>query len=115
LSGGQRQRLAIARAIVRDAPILVLDEATSALDNVSEAAVTEAIEHLRTGRTTIIVAHRLATVLKADRIVVLKDGGILAEGTHHELLERCDYYARLVGAAATDDSLDGDMALREVA
>ncbi len=115
LSGGQRQRIAIARAIVRDAPILVLDEATSALDNVSEAAVTEAIEHLRAGRTTIIVAHRLATVLKADRIVVLKDGGILAEGTHHELLERCEYYAQLVGAASTDDTLGGEIGLREVA
>ncbi len=117
LSGGQRQRLAIARAILRDAPILVLDEATSALDNVSEAAVTEAIEHLRTGRTTIIVAHRLATVLKADRIVVLKDGGILAEGSHHELLASCEYYAKLVGAAETGSALDDDddVLLREVA
>ena len=114
LSGGQRQRLAIARAILLDAPILVLEEATSALDNVSEAAVTEAIEHLRTGRTTIIVAHRLATVLKADRIVVLKDGGILAEGSHHELLASCEYYAKLVGAAETGSALgdDDDVLLR---
>jgi ATP-binding cassette subfamily B protein len=98
LSGGQRQRLAIARAILKNAPILVLDEATSALDNVSEQAVQEALEHLREGRTTIIIAHRLSTVLGADRIVVVKDGQILAEGTHRELLTNCDYYAELVGA-----------------
>jgi ATP-binding cassette subfamily B protein len=99
LSGGQRQRLAIARAILKNAPILVLDEATSALDNVAEAAVQDALEHLREGRTTIIIAHRLSTVLGADRILVVKDGQILAEGRHAELLATSDYYAELVGAA----------------
>jgi ATP-binding cassette subfamily B protein len=102
LSGGQRQRIAIARAILKNAPILVLDEATSALDNVSEAAVQEALEHLRTGRTTIVIAHRLSTVLGADRIVLLKDGRILGEGTHGELLRNNEYYAELVGAAGGD-------------
>ena len=99
LSGGQRQRIAIARAILKNAPVLILDEATSALDNVSEAAVQEALESLRAGRTTIIIAHRLSTVLGADRIVVLKDGHVLAEGQHAELLANCSYYAELVGAA----------------
>jgi ATP-binding cassette subfamily B protein len=99
LSGGQRQRIAIARAILKDAPVLVLDEATSALDNVSEAAVQDALESLRVGRTTVIIAHRLSTVLGADRIVVLKDGRVLAEGQHAELLANCPYYAELVGAA----------------
>src|SRR5206468_4459993 len=93
LSGGQRQRLAIARAILKNAPILVLDEATSALDNVAEVAVQEALEHLRVGRTTIIIAHRLSTVLGADRILLVKDGRILGEGTHAELLRTSDYYA----------------------
>jgi ATP-binding cassette, subfamily B, bacterial len=99
LSGGQRQRLAIARAILKNAPVLVLDEATSALDNVSEVAVQEALEHLRVGRTTIIIAHRLSTVLGADRILLVKDGGIVGEGTHAELLQTSSYYAELVGAA----------------
>jgi ATP-binding cassette, subfamily B, bacterial len=99
LSGGQRQRIASARAILKNAPVLVLDEATSALDNVSEVAVQEALEHLRVGRTTIVIAHRLSTVLGADRIVVLKDGRILDEGKHAALLASCEYYAALVGAA----------------
>lgn len=102
LSGGQRQRLAIARAILKNAPVLVLDEATSALDNVSEVAVKEALEQLRVGRTTIIIAHRLSTVIGADRIVLVKDGSIVGEGTHAELLNNSDYYAELVGAAGGD-------------
>jgi ATP-binding cassette subfamily B protein len=95
LSGGQRQRVAIARAILADAPILVLDEATSALDSESEAAVQGALENLMRGRTSIVVAHRLSTVASLDRIVVLADGKIVEDGTHHELVEKGGEYAAL--------------------
>jgi ATP-binding cassette subfamily B protein len=96
LSGGERQRIAIARALLKDAPILVLDEATSALDPESEAEVKEALSRLEEGRTTFVVAHRLSTVLAADRIVVLKDGRVEAIGTHQELERKNAYYASLV-------------------
>ena len=95
LSGGQRQRLAIARAIIRDAPILLLDEATSSLDAESESLVQSALERLMRGRTTLVIAHRLATVLKADRILVMDAGRIVEQGTHASLVAAGGLYARL--------------------
>ena len=95
LSGGQRQRIAIARAILKDAPILVLDEATSALDSESEALIQEALANLMEGRTSIVVAHRLSTVAGLDKIVVLKDGKIVEQGTHQELLDKDGEYQKL--------------------
>lgn len=95
LSEGQRQRIAIARALLRDAPILILDEPTSAMDAQSEAAVQEAIERLTQDRTTFVIAHRLSTVRRASQILVLKDGAVVDRGTHHALLARPGLYRDL--------------------
>ncbi len=95
LSGGQRQRLAIARAILRNAPVLLLDEATSALDAESEALIQEALEGLTKGRTTLVIAHRLATVRNADRIIVLENGKIVGQGTHAQLMKKSPLYSKL--------------------
>ena len=95
LSGGQRQRLAIARAVLKDAPILILDEATSSLDSESERHIQEAVEALRAGRTTLVIAHRLSTIEGADRIVVMEQGRIADIGAHAELMARNGLYAGL--------------------
>jgi ATP-binding cassette subfamily B protein len=102
LSGGQRQRIAIARAILKDAPVLLLDEATSALDAESEQAVQQALERLARGRTTLVVAHRLATVRRADRILVMEGGRIVAAGTHEALVREGGLYARLAALQFAD-------------
>jgi ATP-binding cassette subfamily B protein len=103
LSGGQRQRVSIARAFLRDAPILLLDEATAALDAEAEAAVQEALERLMEGRTTLVIAHRLSTVRRADRIVAMRDGAAVESGDHASLLAAGGLYARLHALQFADD------------
>jgi len=102
LSGGQRQRLSIARALLRDAPILLLDEATSALDAESERLVQDALGRLMQGRTTIVIAHRLATVRAADRILVLDEGRLVEQGDHATLMQQKGLYARLANLQFQD-------------
>jgi len=109
LSGGQRQRLAIARAIYKDAPVLILDEATSALDAESERLVQEALDHLMQGRTSLVIAHRLATIQAADRVLVLDDGRIVEQGTHAELLARGGLFAHLHSLQFKTDPLPADL------
>jgi ABC-type multidrug transport system fused ATPase/permease subunit len=103
LSGGQRQRLSIARAFLKDAPILILDEPTASLDSVSERAVLAALARLHEGRTTFVIAHRLSTVRSADRILVLDGGRIAAQGRHEELLQASPLYQRLCAGLALGD------------
>ncbi|MGA8398763.1 MAG: ABC transporter ATP-binding protein [Stellaceae bacterium] len=109
LSGGQRQRLAIARALLRDAPILILDEALSSVDAENEAVIQEAIDRLSQGRTTLVLAHRLSSVIGADRILVLDHGKIVEEGSHAELIRRDGPYRRLMGAQAEERGDDFDL------
>jgi ATP-binding cassette subfamily B protein len=106
LSGGERQRLSIARALLKGAPILILDEPTSSLDALSEEAVFDALRRLRVGRTTIVIAHRLSTIRDADRILVLHDGRIMAQGTHRELLLSNELYRRMCQRLSVGGSLD---------
>jgi len=102
LSGGQRQRLAIARAILRDAPLLLLDEATSALDAENERLVQTALANLMVGRTTLVIAHRFSTIQRLKRIVVMQEGGVVAEGNHAELMAGGGLYARLASLQFAD-------------
>lgn len=114
LSGGERQRLGIARALLKDARILILDEPTSALDAISEEAVFSALRTLRQGRTTIVIAHRLSTIRDADRILVLHEGRLIAQGTHDELLTTSDLYARMCARLSVGRSLDEPASVDEL-
>ncbi|WP_157717991.1 ATP-binding cassette domain-containing protein, partial [Pseudomonas fluorescens] len=109
LSGGQRQRLAIARALLVDAPILLLDEATSALDAQSEHLIQQALPQLMQGRTTLVIAHRLATVKNADRIAVMDQGKLVAVGTHQQLIASNPLYARLAALQFSADPVRGGL------
>lgn len=105
LSGGEKQRISIARAFLKNAPILLLDEATSAVDTKSEKLIQEAIDRLRTNRTCLVIAHRLSTIKNADCIYVMKQGLVLASGTHHELMKTCEYYAELARLSFSEEKL----------
>ena len=107
LSGGQKQRISIARALLKDAPILILDEATSALDAESEKYVQKALDNLTRGRTTLVIAHRLSTIQAAGRVAVVKDGSIAETGTHKELMEKKGEYYKLYTAQSQGGTEDG--------
>lgn len=112
LSGGQKQRLAIARAVLRDTPILILDEATSAVDTETEREIQQAIDQLTGSRTIFVIAHRLSTVKKADQILVLAEGKLAEQGTHQQLLEKGGIYASLCGVQQLrDECFDPNKAL----
>jgi ATP-binding cassette subfamily B protein len=106
LSAGQRQRIAIARALLRNAPILLLDEATSALDAESETLVQKALDKIMEGRTTLVIAHRLATVMRADRILVFDGGRLVEQGTHQALIARPGVYKRLADLQFAPDAAE---------
>jgi ATP-binding cassette subfamily B protein len=108
LSGGQRQRIAIARAVLADPRVLILDDATSSVDPTKEHEIRAALQQVMQGRTTLIIAHRAATIALADRVVLLDAGHIVAEGTHQALLENSELYRRLLAQAAVEDRPDGD-------
>lgn len=114
LSGGERQRLGIARALLKDAPILILDEPTSSLDAISEESVFEALRTLRAGRTTIVIAHRLSTIRDASRILVLHEGRVIAQGRHNDLLESNDLYRRMCARLSVGKSLDDPESVDEL-
>jgi len=114
LSGGERQRLGIARAVLKDAPILILDEPTSALDALSEEAVFQALRTLRAGRTILVIAHRLSTIRDANRILVLHEGHLIAQGTHDELLQSNELYRRMCARLSVGKSLDEPESVDEV-
>ena len=107
LSGGEKQRISIARAFLKDAPILLLDEATSAVDTKSEKLIQQALDELRTNRTCLVIAHRLSTIKNANQIYVMKQGVVLAHGTHEELLQSSEYYAELAKLSFTAEKLEG--------
>ena len=114
LSGGERQRLGIARALVKNAPMLILDEPTSSLDALSEAGVFDALRRLRRGRTTIVIAHRLSTIRTATRILVLHEGQLMAQGTHDELLASNVLYRRMCARLSVGKSLDDPESVDEL-
>jgi ABC-type multidrug transport system fused ATPase/permease subunit len=114
LSGGERQRLSIARALLKDAPIVMLDEPTSSLDAISEEIVFRAIKRLRKGRTTLVIAHRLSTVRDANRILVLDDGRLVAQGAHDDLLETNELYQRMCARLNVGKSLDEPETVDEI-
>ena len=114
LSGGERQRLGIARALLKDAPILILEEPTSSLDAISEEAVFQALRKLREGRTTLVIAHRLSTIRDANRILVLHEGKLIAQGTHDELIESNELYRRMCARLSVGRSLDEPESVDEI-
>lgn len=114
LSGGERQRLGIARAVLKDAPILILDEPTSAMDAITEAMVFDALRRLRDGRTTIVIAHRLSTIRDATRILVLDAGRLVAQGTHDELMTSSGLYRRMCARLTLGRTLEAPETIDEL-